>query len=121
MMSEKNSVVSVNEVILGVSTYEIVDSVPPDISPRSWAYHLTPIGIGHSYAESLTSYFTRLAREHRVTPRTLFRGRGVYIDEENTKYIGGLVETNASKATAQINGPGQTAEKWVAMVEGLTL
>jgi TniQ len=120
MMSEKNNVVSVSEVIPGVSTYEIVDSVPPDISPRSWAYHLTPIGIGHSYAESLTSYFTRLAREHRVTPRTLFNGRGVYIDEENTKYIGGLVETNASKATAQINGPGQTAEKWVAMVEGLT-
>lgn len=121
MPSEKTGVVPVREIVHGISTYEIVDSVLPIVSPRSWAYRLTPIGIGHSYAESLTSYFARLAKEHKVAPRLLFYRRGVDIDKENNGYISGLVETNAGKATAQINGSGLAAENWVAMVEGLTL
>jgi hypothetical protein len=121
MPSEKTGVVSVSESIPNISIYEIVDSVPPNVSPRSWAYHLKPIGVGHSYAESLTSYFARLAKEHRVTPRILFNHREVDIDEKNNRHICSLVETSAVKATAQINGSGLTAENWVAMVEGLTL
>ena len=66
MPSEKTDVVSVSESIPNISIYEIVDSVPPDVSLRSWAYHLIPIGVGHFYAESLTSYFARLAKEHKV-------------------------------------------------------
>lgn len=121
MLKERTGVVSVSKIIPSISVYEIVDSEPPEVSPRSWAYHLTPIGVGHSYAESLTSYFARLAKEHKVTPRILFSHRGVNSDEESNRSISGLVEINAAKATAQINGSGLTAEKWVAMVEGLTL
>lgn len=121
MPSEKTGVVSVSEILPNICIYEIVDSVPPDVSPRSWAYHFTPIGVGYSYAESLTSYFARLAKEHMVTPRILFSKREVDIDEENDIHIRGLVETSAGKATAQINGSGLTAEKWVAMVEEITL
>lgn len=121
MSGERIIVASVSEVIPNISIYEIVDSVPPDVSPRSRAYHLTPIGIGHPYAESLTSYFARLAKEHKVTPRMLFDDREVDSGEENNKYVGGLVNINGGKTTPQINGSGLTAENWVAMVEGLTL
>lgn len=121
MPSEKPGVVSASEIVPNINIYEIVESVPPYVPPRSWAYHLTPIGVGHSYAESLTSYFARLAKEHKVTPRILFNDREVDIDEENDRHIRGLVNVNARKATAQINGSGLTAEKWVAMVEGITL
>ncbi len=121
MLIEKTGVFSVSEIIPGINIYEILDGVPPNVSPRSWAYHLTPIGMGHSYAESLTSYFARLAKEHKVTPGILFNHRRVDIDEENNRHISGLLEARAGKATAQINGFGLTAENWVAMVEGLTL
>ena len=121
MPSDLTGVVSVSEVIPGISIYEIVDSLSPEVPPRSWAYHLIPIGVGHSYAESLTSYFARLAKEHKVTPRILFNHREINSDEERNRRISGLVDTAAAKATSQINGPGLTAEKWIVMVEGLTL
>jgi AraC-like DNA-binding protein len=121
MLSDLAGIVSASEIIPGISIYEIVNDIPPEIPPRSWAYHLSPIGEGHSYAESLTSYFARLAKEHRVTPRILFNHRRINIDEEKNKHTSGLVVANAGKATAQINGSGSTAENWVAMVEGITL
>jgi hypothetical protein len=121
MPIEKTGVISVSEIVPNISIYEILDSIPPDLPPRSWAYRLTPIGVGYSYAESLTSYFARLAKEHKVTPRILFNGREADIEEENNRHIIGLVEANAGRATAQINGTGLAAEKWVAMVKGLTL
>lgn len=121
MTSEKIGIDSVSDVFPNISLYEIVDSVQPDVSPRSWAYHLAPIGMGHSYAESLTSYFARLAKEHMVTPIKLFYRGQFDSDIRRNRYVSGLVETNARKATAQINGSGLTAENWVAMVEEITL
>ena len=103
MLSDIADAVSASEIIPDISIYEIVNDIPPEIPPRSWAYHLIPIGEGHSYAESLTSYFARLAKEHRVTPRILFNHRRIDADKEKNKHISGLVEASAGKATAQIN------------------
>lgn len=41
--------------------------------PRSRLFALGPIGMGTIYSESLTSYLIRLAREHSVGVRELFR------------------------------------------------
>ena len=38
---------------------------------RSYFYYLQPVGVGSAQVESLTSYLTRLAEAHNVTPNVL--------------------------------------------------
>jgi hypothetical protein len=45
---------------------EVWDLSNYEIPPRSYFYHLNPIGIGTPYVESLLSYLTRLAYEHSL-------------------------------------------------------
>jgi hypothetical protein len=102
----------------------MADIEVPDVPPRSWAYHLPPIGIGTPSTESLTSYYIRLAESHLVTPRTFFinslsKFKGVAGQAVNS-YANGLLSPVATKATHQINGSGMAAEKWVHSVEELT-
>ncbi len=44
---------------------------PPIWPPRSYLYHLPPIGVGTPFVESLTGYIARLAFEHCLSPGTL--------------------------------------------------
>ena len=44
------------------------------IPQRSRLFFLEPIGVGTPYTESLSSYLTRLAQEHCVTPKKLIMG-----------------------------------------------
>ncbi|HKQ99076.1 MAG TPA: TniQ family protein [Pyrinomonadaceae bacterium] len=96
----------------------------PEVPPRSWAYHIEPIGIGSSNTESLTSYFSRLAEAHCVTPRVLFRHRKIEATneafEESHNRAQGLVHPSLKAATLQINESGLVAEKWVQMLEDIT-
>jgi hypothetical protein len=104
---------------------ERVNTEAPEIPLRSWAHHLSPIGVSEPDTESLTSYFARLSQAHGVTPSSLFKRRksvrSVQFTKDNLSGLEILVEPNAQKATSQINGTGLAAEKWVEMLKGLTL
>ena len=53
--------------------FETWDLRLPVISPRTILYALRPVGIGTSEVESLTSYITRLAAKHYLSPVTLLK------------------------------------------------
>lgn len=50
-----------------------IDLSIPDLPPRSRLFALRPVGLGTDHVEGLTSYLTRLARAHAVSPRRLVR------------------------------------------------
>ena len=53
------------------TVYDVQDLENPFIPSRSRLYHLEPIGIGTPLVESLTSYISRLAEAHCVSPKSL--------------------------------------------------
>lgn len=52
-------------------TYEKCELDQPVFRPRTRLYSLEPIGMGSPFVESLTSYITRLAEAHTVSPGIL--------------------------------------------------
>ena len=54
-----------------VATYEKWDMTAPIVPPRSRFFNLSPAGLGTSMVECLTSYLSRLAQAHSVTPGVL--------------------------------------------------
>lgn len=90
-------------------------SLPP-IPPRSRLYQLPPIGIGTVKVESLTSYITRLAIEHCISPRTLLSREALSISQSDAHYL----DTSLSFANT-INGIGKFAEITMKGFEQLTL
>ncbi len=64
-MSDVKSLDKYNMIILSKS---------PNITQVSRLYSLNPIGVGTPYTESISSYLTRLAQEHCVTPKKLIMG-----------------------------------------------
>jgi len=53
---------------------DVWDLTEPTIPTRSRLFDMEPIGVGTAETESLTSYISRLALAHSVTPRTLVVG-----------------------------------------------
>src|ERR1044072_2525178 len=102
-----------------VSVCEELDQILPSIPPRSSFYCLPPLKTGTSTCESLASYFLRLAEAHCVTPRVLFEKSLKKL--ENERFDRGLIGPNSSYGTWQINGNGLVAEKWVNVLEAVTL
>ncbi|MDZ8052208.1 MAG: TniQ family protein [Aulosira sp. ZfuVER01] len=54
-----------------LALYDSWDLTIPEIPARSKLYSLEPIGVATPYTESLSSYITRLAFHHCVSPRQL--------------------------------------------------
>ena len=54
-----------------LATYETWDMTAPVVPPRSRLFNLSPVGFGTSLVECLTSYFSRVAQAHSVTPGAL--------------------------------------------------
>ncbi len=98
------------------------DDEIPAIPPRSHLYHLEPIGIGTPYVESLTSYVTRLAEAHCVSPKSL-------VMQEILPVLGNECKTRSAynqlnwfwKRSLSLNGTGSIASEWVWALESLTL
>ena len=79
------------------------------IPKRSRLYFLEPIGVGTPYTESLSSYLTRLAQEHCVTPQKLIMGEIAPLimgDKYQSEMISNNVSTifGNSDAKPSING-----------------
>jgi TniQ len=103
--------------------YEEWDLSIPPIPPRSRLYRLEPIGIGTPYVESLTSYVTRLAETHCVTPKNLIMREimpSLFQTEPILKYYS-RVNKLWSERPAVLNGISPIARQWVEMLQSLTL
>jgi hypothetical protein len=85
------------------------------IPPRSEFYHLEPVGVGTPYVESLSSYATRLAHEHFVSPYPLMR---CVMHLSPTTGRVPIREDRSSKATM---GAGISASNLVSAFETLTM
>src|SRR5688572_19775704 len=55
----------------GFITYETWDLMPVSVPPTSQLYHLEARGLGTGFVECLTSYTSRLADAHSLSPAVL--------------------------------------------------
>jgi AcrR family transcriptional regulator len=93
------------------------------IPPRSYLYHLPPVGLGSAVVESLTSYVARLAEAHDISPGTLVTREILpKVREEFRRHD---YKVPATKSTFMyeahtLNSVGQGAQDWVNVLEQLT-
>ena len=105
--------------------YDSWDLARPVITPRAHLYHLKPIGLGTSRTESFTSYLARLANAHCLTLYGLFHHELI---PKSGQFLSAIVTTSSStdfrigdlSDLTAINGRGQVAQTWVAIIEHLT-
>ena len=100
---------------------ETWDLAPPPLPPRSRLYHLAPIGVGHPYVESLTSYLARLSAAHAVLPRALALGTiapllGIPTTATERGAFAGYFYNRAHA----LDGMEETSRRWVSALETLT-
>ena len=94
-------------------------------------YSLEPIGVGTPFTESISSYLTRLAQKHYVTPKKLIMGEiaplvmgDKYQPEmfsKNVSTIFGNSDAKPSDAKPAINGMRDMTRSLVDALEQLTL
>lgn len=109
--------------------YEAWEIASPDIPARSRLFYLEPMGLGTGYVESLTSYTTRLAEAHSLSPSTLLGKELSPIMHKSYWIRGGARSGTRGSAlsdsfhthTKAINGTGIIAIDWVDVLERLTL
>ncbi len=106
-------------------TYGPCDLNQPVFRPRTHLYSLRPIGVGSPFVESLTSYITRLAEAHAVTPATLMtkeflprvlrmQGKGEHGKPPSPSYPSFVYDAYI------LNGLGRCTARWVTILEALT-
>ena len=97
-----------------------------EIPKRSRLYFLKPIGVETPYTESLSSYLTRLAQEHCVTPKKLIMGEIAPLimgDNYHSEMLSKNVSTifGNSDAKPALNGMRDMTRSLVNALENLTL
>ena len=91
------------------------------IPPRSRLYSLEPIGINTPYVESLTSYISRLAEAHCLTPNSLITRiiapelKFSFIKHSSSRDIGTFF-----KKSGFINGYGEISSEFTRLLSNLT-
>ncbi len=85
------------------------------IPRRSEFYHLKPVGVGTPYVESSSSYATRLAHEHFVSPFALMKRVTPLVPTI------GSIPVQASVNSIAILGAGVIASNFVRALEMLTM
>lgn len=102
----------------GLAAYETWDLTAPVVPPRSRFFNLNPIGVGTPMVECLTSYFSRLAEAHCLSPGALnqhelmLRGAGA----RNMFSC----KTKGRCYTSGINGKDNVAANFVSVLGNLT-
>lgn len=94
----------------------VIDSI---LSSRSALYSLEPIGVGTPYVESLSSYISRLAREHNMRITTFLKEViGPNMEDGSNKdkqLLKGVVFRNYL-----MNGTGKMSMEYISTLEKLT-
>ncbi len=116
-----------------MSNYKELEIYDPILLPklfpipqRSRLFFLEPIGVGTPYTESLSSYLTRLAQEHCVTPKKLIMAEiaplimgDLYQPEMLSKNVSTIFGNSDAKPA--INGMRDMTESLTFALESLTL
>ena len=97
---------------------------PRAIPPRSYLYHVTPMGLGSAGGESLTSYLARLAAAHDISPGVLLTREILpKVREEFRRHDYQAihdVESTFLYDAHTLNGVGQRSQDWIDVLEQLT-
>jgi TniQ len=103
-----------------LETYEMWDMTVPVVPPRSRLFHISPVGFGTSLVECLTSYFSRVAQAHSVSPGALNRHEVTRFGMPRQNIFSCGIKARARSFTAGINGTGSLAADFVSAVGKLT-
>ena len=91
---------------------------------RSYFYYLQPVGVGSAQVESLTSYLTRLAEAHNVTPNVLLNRELLWKVREVFRRHAyrdmGKPECTFVYKSHTLNGVAQRSHDWVSVLRDLT-
>ena len=100
--------------------YESLDISEPLLPARSRLYHLEPVAFGTGMVESLTSYFSRLAEAHSVTPGVLHHHEVLPRGAGRRNMFSCSLNFRARSFTASLNSAGRVARKFASVLGGLT-
>lgn len=91
--------------------------------PRSHLYNIIPIDRETPWIESLTSYINRLAWMYRVEPRILVAQEIVphFVKSYHFRSSSSLLGAFCRSEAMSINGTGETALDWSAILKRLTM
>lgn len=89
-----------------------------DLPPRSRLYSIEPIAPESVWQESLSSYLNRLANRHHVPPRALATQE--IVPHLSNDYFQRQFGTVSRTTATGINGNGELAREWSAILEQLT-
>ena len=103
-----------------LATYETWDMTAPVVPPRSRLFNLSPVGFGTSLVECLTSYFSRVAQAHSVTPGALHHHELMKHGARRRNMFGCGVDARARSSTSGINATGGVAADFVSAIGKLT-
>jgi AraC-like DNA-binding protein len=99
-------------------------AAPRPIPPRSYLYHVTPMGLGSARVESLTSYLTRLAAAHDISVGVLLTREILpKVREEFRRHdyqAAHKIESTFVYDARTLNGVGQRSQDWISVLEQLT-
>ena len=104
----------------GFSAYETWDLTMPVIPPRSRLYNLSPIGFGTPMVECLTSYFSRLAEAHCLSPGVLVQHELMPRGAGARNMFSFKTNGRARCFTSCINGKDSVAGNFVSVLGNLT-
>ncbi len=102
--------------------YPVWSDARPSVPPRSRLYHLAPIAVGTWQVESLTSYVTRLAAAHAITPQWLLQaikpelGLPKYVNSQKM-----VLSSDSSSPALRLDGSDQFSRAVVSALEVLTM
>jgi transcriptional regulator with XRE-family HTH domain len=103
-----------------LATYERWDMTAPVLPPRSRVFNLTPAGFGTSMVECLTSYISRLAQAHSVTPGALHHHEVMKYGAPRRNMFSCGIRIRARSFTCTINAAGNVAGDFVSAIGKLT-
>lgn len=103
-----------------LATYERWDMTAPPVPPRSRFFNLSPAGLSTSMVECLTSYISRLAQAHSVTPGVLYNREVTKRGPTRRNIFACGIKSNARSFTCCINATGGVASDFVSAIEEMT-
>jgi TniQ len=104
----------------GIVPYETWDMATPQVPPRSRFFNLEPVGLGTGLVESLTSYFSRLAQAHSVSPGALHHHEVMKQGAGRRNMFTCGINFRARCFTSGINSIGGVAADFVSALSTLT-
>jgi hypothetical protein len=100
--------------------YESWDLTQANLPPHSYFYHLDPVGAGTGLAESLTSYFSRLAEAHSVSAGVLSHHELLPLNAGRRNMFSCVVTARTRCFTSTLNSIGNAAARFASVVGRLT-